>query len=496
MKPFVLTRYVYDAISLEKEDMEKRAPDMQAMLDYWDQTDSIIGGIKTLRKADKKYFPKFVGESENQYEARKKLTKFTNIYRDIVESLASKPFEEEVDLVKKEGDSIPSKIGEFAEDVDGSGQNLTMFANDIFYNGINSGIDWIFVDYPSVDISRSRTVAEVEAARERPFWSRILARNVLEARIKILNGEECLSYIRILEPGEDKNRVRIIQLSEKRVATWQLYVEVKGESIVTHKYKLDSEGRFEGIDCIPIEFFMTGRREGRTFKFSPVMQDAADLSIELYQEESGLKYAKRLTAYPMLTGNGVKPDKDSNGKPKPLGVGPGTVLYAEPNGEGVHGEWRFIEPNAQSLRFLAEDIVEIKRDLRELGRQPLTAQNSNLTVITTQVAAGKARTAVNAWVLNLTNSLEKLLKITAQWYGIEYEPVVNVFNEFDNFIDGKDYEVLQKMREAGDISYETYCDELKRRGLLSPEFNTEDEIKRILSDPFIENEDDDDEPTE
>ena len=48
--------------------------------------------------------------------------------------------------------------------------------------------------------------------------------------------------------------------------------------------------------------------------------------------------------------------------------------------------------------------------------------------------------------------------------------------------DGQDLEELGKARERRDISVETYWEELKRRKVLSPEFNVELEKKRLLED--------------
>jgi hypothetical protein len=48
--------------------------------------------------------------------------------------------------------------------------------------------------------------------------------------------------------------------------------------------------------------------------------------------------------------------------------------------------------------------------------------------------------------------------------------------------DGSDLEELGKAKERGDISLETYWEELKRRKVLSPEFNVERERKRLLED--------------
>jgi hypothetical protein len=243
--------------------------------------------------------------------------------------------------------------------------------------------------------------------------------------------------------------------------------------------------------------FATGRRDGSGYRYLPSMQDAADLQIELYQQESALKFAKILAAYPMLSGNGVKPEKDENGNIKQISVGPTKVLYAPPDGAGNSGSWSYVEPAATSLTFLAGDIKETKQDLRELGRQPLTAQ-TNTTVINSAMAASKAKSAVGAWAIGLKDALENAMKITALWLKLDgQEPDVNVYTEFDNFLDGDGgLEHLRSLRENGDLSQKTLHAETKRRGVLSSEFTHDDEIKNILAeipgDDF--GEDDDDNP--
>jgi len=103
--------------------------------------------------------------------------------------------------------------------------------------------------------------------------------------------------------------------------------------------------------------------------------------------------------------------------------------------------------------------------------------------VTTAVAAGKARSAVSAWALMLKDALENAFVITAKWMGIEYDPEVNVFTEFDNILEGDvDLTALAQARQNGDLSRETYWLELQRRKVLSPEFNAEIEIQRLLDE--------------
>ena len=471
---------------IQRDAMLRRAPASAAMLEYWDLTDTIVDGIAALRLAGQAYLPRFTDEEDTEYQFRLKMTKLTNVYRDTVEGLASKPFEQEVTLVADENKAVPPEIEQFAEDVDGSGNNLTVFAGSTFFNGINSAIHWIFVDNPPKNPT-VRSVADAKAAGLRPYWSHVLGRNVLDPRSKVINGKETLTYIRIFEPGKP-DRIRIFERADNGTINWTLLERgtewrtiPEGET----QFNEIDQGTID-IDQIPLVPFITGRRDGRSFRIFPTMRDAADLQIELYQQESGLKFAKQLTAYPMLTGNGVSPEKNPDNSIKRLAVGPSRVLYAPMSAaSGTAGSWAYVEPSAQSLTFLAADIKETIMQLRELGRQPLTAQSGNLTVITTAVAASKAKSAVKQWAYGLKDALENAMVLTCKFMNINtetYDPTVGVYTEFDEFMEGKDLDALAAARAAKDISRETYWDELKRRAVLSPEFDAETEEQRLLDE--------------
>jgi hypothetical protein len=461
-----------------------RGEDISSMVPYWDKVDTIVEGYEAIKSCGVKYLPKFVEETEADYKIRLEMSKFTNIYRDVLEGLATKPFEEEISLLG--GDKIPTEANDFVEDVDGAGNNLTMFSALTFFCGINDAINWIFVDYPTIDPDVKLSVAQAKEKNLKPFWSHVLARNVLEVRTMIIGGKELLSYIRIFEPKNDttsQDQVRVFERSDAGVVTWELWKKNPEKIGTIDEFYKVKEGQLS-IDLIPLVPFITGRRDGRTFKFSPVMRDAADLQIDLYQDESALKFIKTMAGYPMLAANGMKPQMEADGKtPKKLAIGPMRVLYGVPDGAGNNGEFKFIEPTANSLEFLQKSIDKTKQDLRELGRQPLTALSTQLTTVTTSIAAGKARSAVTAWALALKDALENAMKITMQYMKVTYDAEVFVFTGFDNVTDDSaDLDALDKARARNDLSQETFLAELKRRKVLSPEFDYEAEKKKLLND--------------
>ena len=210
------------------------------------------------------------------------------------------------------------------------------------------------------------------------------------------------------------------------------------------------------------------------------MKDAADLQIEHYQAETNLKAAKEMTAFPMLAGNGVTPPTGKDGQPEQITIGPGAVLYAPPDEAGNHGEWQFIEPGAQSLTFLAADLKEIGQRLRELGRQPLTAQTGNLTVVTTAFAAQKGNSAAQKWAHGLKDAIEQALVVTELWLTTKQEPTVTIFTDFGiDDQDGKSMDQVLSMRKNRDLDQGTLWEEARRRNILSAEFDPE-KVKTAL----------------
>ena len=467
--------------------------DYLKMSPYWNMVSSILGGVKTMRNAGEAYLPKFELESTEEYEVRKKNARFTNVFGDIVENLAQRPFSKQVDLA----DGAPQPLKDFAEDVDGKGNSLHTFAGDTFYDGITNGIDYILVEYTKTDPKEVKTISDEKKAGVRPYWTHYPADTVLAAYSAQVKGQEEFIHVRFKETKlirqgfkeVRKNRVRILNREELpngdyAPATYEVWEEQEKKS--GHD-GAPQWGLIEGpkpltIGIIPLVPFLTGRREGG-WAVKPPMRDAADLQIELYQQENGLKNVKNLTAFPMLSGNGIDAELGEDGEPKPLAVGPRTVLYGGAAADGVSaGSWTFVEPGAASLKFLSEDIKDTIKELRELGRQPLTAQSGNLTVVTTAFAAQKGNSAIQAWALNLKDALQRAFLYTAMWLKLaETKVEVLVHTDFDIGLgDDKSFSEIVGMYAEGIISRLQLIHEAKRRGVIDKDYDPEADLKEIL----------------
>lgn len=484
-----------------------------AMEDYWDKVEAIVNGAPAMRAAGQKYLPKFAKERQEVYNIRLQGARFTNIYSDVVRNLASKPFSKEVRI--KDTEKVSSEFKTFYENVDKSGNNLHVFSTLLFLAGINDAVTYILVDMPPV--AEGTTVADAKAKGASPYWVHVLAKQVLAYYVDTVDGNEQPVHVRIYEPivqrdGFDEktiDRVRVFnrepihgdeddptRVTGYEPATWEVFEERTSTDGKTSNWVSVEAGPIS-IGVIAIVPFITGTRKGKSWEFIPPMQDVAELQIDYYQSENGLKDAKIMTCYPMLSGSGVTQPTDEAGNPVPISVGPRSVLMTAPKDQGSPGEWKFIEPAATSLRFLADDLKTDENRMRELGRQPLTAQSGNLTVVTTTFAAQKGNSAVQQWALGLKDALENASKLTGKFMGASEEPEIVVYTDFSAGGDSEQATtMLTEMRKNGDISRKAITDEAKRRDILSAEFDAEKDLEQLLDEARMLGEPDADDPEE
>jgi hypothetical protein len=469
--------------------------DYNVMKPYWDKVDAVLGGIDTMIEAGDKYLPKFPGEWADLYSLRLNTAVLTNIYKDVAENLAQKPFSKKARM--KEGTN--KDVEDLAEDIDSRGNNLHVFLAETFWKGINNAIDWIFVD--KMPMRPGVTQAEERLAGARPYWVHVPATRMLAVYSDMIEGKEQIVHARIHEPiirrngwtEEFINRVRVLDrpydpdTKKYGDAVWQLWEEKKtvgpGGTITDKAVWTEVDKGTIAIKVIALVPFITGRRHGTSWVFDPPMREALNSQVDHYQQENGKKDARVMTAYPMLSGSGVsEPLDDKTGQPKRVPVGPRSVLFA-PLVDGKAGSWQWIEPQATSLAWLSSELKAKEDQIRELGRQPLTAQSGNLTVIMAGVAAAKGNSAVQAWTWALKDAAEQAFIYTSMYMGGSEEPEVVIHTDFP--VEGtaeKAPDIILKLREMREISRQAMFNELMRFSLISPDYDPKEDEELLAEE--------------
>jgi hypothetical protein len=446
-------------------------------------------------EAQSPYLPKFPNEPPEEYARRRRNAFLTNVYGDISNNLSSKPFSKTCELAPETSEDLKN----LAMNIDGLGNNMHVFARDVFKTAMDKGITWIMPDYTKVP--PGSTLAAEREMGARAYWVHVPAEKLIAVYSKFLNGKEIIFHARIdelaveLDGYEEKTVKRVRELNRAPVldatgkitgfepAKFKVFQEDTTKDQATGKetatWNVVDEGDIS-IGVIPLVPVILGKREGTSWRITPPLRDLAYMQVKLFQMESNLDCTKELTAFPMLTGNGIN-GLDDKGQTIKVPVGPRGVLFAPANGSQSPGNWQFIEPSGASLTFLETCIDKHKTEMRDLGYQPLTA--ANLTVITTANISIKAHSAVQAWALMLKDALEQSWKITVQWLNKKVEPVVNVHTDFGVDMEaGTELASLTALETANVISKKLLFEETKRRGMLADDADYEKDQEQIATE--------------
>ena len=402
-----------------------------------------------------------------------------------MQTLASKPFGRDVAVKGNPPDEIIGKLdadtgmrsGGLVDDIDGRGNSLTTFANEAFSSAITNGGHAILVDYPPMEAKSS--IAAERAAGARPYWVQVPFDAILALYTDVVGGREVISHVRIKETATERDgfgektvtRVRVLEPGK-----WELF-----EQDAKSKWKSVNAGVMNrgGKTGVPLALCFLGKRLG-TQEVRPPLANVAQMQIELYQALSRQEEILTFAGSPMLSANGMNPPANQ----EPVKVGPRSVLFAPPSGQGVHASWTFVQPDAKNIKEIRETVTAIQADMRRIGLQPLTEQPGNQTATGKAIEAAKAHSAVKSWALLLNDQLEQAMVFTAEFMGVQATIQTEVSTDFSVLpYAAEPLKALAVARATKDISRRTYWDMLKRFDVLSPDFDPAAEDKLIAAEP-------------
>lgn len=446
----------------------------------WAMIRAILAGAKSVKAAGETYLPKFPAESDAEYKRRKESAPWRPEFEDCIRSISSKPFTNEVVLAGEPTEDMKA----IADDVDGRGNNLHVFARDMFEGGVSLGAHGILVDFPTMQAGATK--ADEKAAGARPYWVSVDADEIISLRTERRGAREIVSHLRLRETAtvingfEEKteDKIRVIE-----PGLWQVWHKVKAAD-GQEQWAIEAEGVLT-LDEVPFVFFATAERVGAQY-VRPPMLDLATMQIELYRQGSTKEQAFTMLGAPMLSANGMAAPADGSA----VETGPNRILYA-PGAEGITTSWDILASPPGSLKELRDDCNATSEDMRRLGMQPMLPKTGNVTATASGVEAAKAHSAVGTWANALKDALEQAFLLTAAWMKSSEQVDVTVHTDFSVGLYGaEEVKALIDMRDKGMISEETFFDEMSRRGMFGPSFDKDEERDRLIAE--MPGDDDDD----
>jgi hypothetical protein len=430
-----------------------------AMQEDWAKIDALVGGTKAMRAAGVKFLPKFPAEDQESYDYRLATSTLFNGLGRTLENMAAKPFAEAITST-----GIDTAVEEWLENIDLSGNNLTVFAHSVFTEGMAKGLTHILVDMPSTVDKEGRqkyiTKADEKAAGLRPYMIHVKPGQVLGWRSqKGADGVERLTMLRMMECiEEDDGPFGVKSVPQVRVlipGAWATYREDKQRK---GEWALFEEGG-TSIDFIPLVTYYT-KRTGFMAAVPPMI-DLADLNIKHWQSSSDQDNILHTARVPLLAVAGV--DDEYN-------ITVGAKSYVRlPHGATME----YVEHTGAAIEAGDKSLQNLENQMRAMGAELLVETQVASTATQNNIEDSEAKCQLSRMVQALEDTLDNALDMMHRWMNLEYNGAVDIYDDFSSdailATAGPFVLALIQLVSNGLLDKESAFEEMQRYGIINPD---------------------------
>lgn len=431
----------------------------------WHLPRTLLGGTPAMQKAGQRYLPREPGESQKAYANRLKRTNLLNGFARTVQSMAGKVFSKPI-ILKED---VPEQLRDLWEDVDLEGRNGDLFFRGVFEDSLGYGMSHYLVDMPSVP--PGLTLKQEKDLNVRPYFVHVPIHNLIGWRAEKIRGVHRLTQIRILDEylasdGDYGERIE----QAVRVITpekWEIHVaDEKGNWVIKDQGQMT-------LGYIPLVTVYT-KRLG-FLSSSPPLEDLAYKNLEHWQSTSDQRHILHFARMPLLFGKNLS-DLDEGD----IEIGPNRLIQGP-----ADSDLKYVEHTGAAINAGRQDLMDLQDQMRLMGLELLMPmQGGGQTATAKSLDYADINSPLQFMAMSLGDSIEQGLKIAADWARLKESGSVKVNTDFGITLrDAADVQSLLQARLAGEISAETFWSELKRRNILSDDFDSEDEKKRLEKEP-------------
>lgn len=441
----------------------------------WALITSLMGGTSVMRLMEREYLPQHAEESQENYNERLNRDTLFNMFELTLDSLVGKQFVEPIKL----NNDVPKEIAEpetgFAHNIDLQGNDLTSFCREWSRDAIAKGFSHVLIDMPPLDptVKDTRTLADDIAEKRRPYWSLIRPEDVIFAHADVVNGVEVLTHVRIRETEVElvgfqevvKHRIRILE-----PGTWQLW-ELQKQDDKKEPEWVQIDAGTSDLDYIPIVTFYANRAGFMCSK--PPLEDLGHLNVRHWQSTSDQINILTVARFPMLAVAGAQL---GTGQEENLAIGPRQLLATR----DANGKFYYVEHSGKAIGAGREDLQDIEDRMASYGAEFLRRKIGGRTATERALDSSEAISPLKDITLRFMVSINRALEITAEWANLDKGGTVLINTDFtEEDINTAAIATLADARKRGDISRETWLNEMKRLECLAADLNVQDELKRI-----------------
>lgn len=419
---------------------------------------ALMGGTTAMREAQTLYLPKEEGETTEAYESRLMRSHLYNGFRKTVQSHVGRVFDRPVTVG---GPDVLVK--EWIPNITNDGRDLTVFAKGVLTRVLSEGIGFIQVEYPNVPTDRN--LAQERTMAIRPYLIEVKPEALIYWSWIIDAGVPRVTKVRIREELFSESGEEIYQIRELEPGVWRIWRQTENKM----DWVVYEEGTTDPIKEVPIVPVYADKLG--VYNSEPPLRDLADLNEEHWQSKSDQRHILHVARVPILFGAGLEEDMSR------VVVGPNRLVRTAK----ADARLEYVEHSGAAIEAGRKDLEDIEMRMARMGLELLIPHKPG-EVTATERAINKAESESDLQMIarELQASLKEALEMMLAWQGISGDVTVDVNSSFQIKIsDTSELSELRELRMAGEISRKTLWDEFKRRGVLSDDFNEEEEGERL-----------------
>lgn len=437
----------------------------------WDVLEPLMAGTRAMRAASVRLLPKWPNEEQSSYDARLAVATLFPAYRRTVGVMAGKPFAKSLTL----SEDAPASVKAWSEDIDRQGVNLHAFAAEMFEKSFY-GLAGILVDYPDTrprdengkPVSakpEQRTVAQVEASGARPYFVRVMHRQILGWRTASEGGAVKLAQLRLLEsidePDGPYGTVSVPHVRVLEPGRWELW---RAPAANDGNWVKVDEGT-TSLDYIP---FVTlyGRREGYMCG-SPTLLDLAYLNVKHWQSQSDQDTIEHVARVPILCISGADEKTE-------LTVGAASAVTL-PQG----GEMSYVEHTGAAIKAGADSLVRLEDQMIQTGAELLVKKPGDRSATESAGDQEGNKCDLQRLTEQMEDALDAALQMMADYARLPKGGSVSLFKDFGAAtLSDASAQLVADLNSRGLLTRETTLREMQRRGVIEASVDVKAEIEK------------------
>lgn len=453
---------------IDYQGVDQECDEYQAMAGDLTLVDDLRQGTRRMREQHDLYLPAFAEEKSTNYKRRWSQATLLNAFEETVGLLTGKAFARAPSLdedvpIGIAGDEASNKKG-LAENIDRAGNHLLIFAENVFKEGIRSGLTHILVD--STPLPKDAvTEAEKQLAGHRPYWVHIKAQDLFAWTSEIKGGEEVLTQVRIRETVSEKEgefsskkvqQIRVLEIGRCRV--FRRESENGDWELVEDRKMTGYDGK--PLTYIPLVTYYTDEDNGFMTAIPPLL-DLAYKNIEHFQVHSDYRNCLTVACFPIFCISGWQSEDNQ------IILGPTTTIKLTDPGAKAY----FAEHTGQALGAARQYLSDLKEEMAMYGlRMLLPKPGQSPTATGEAITEARTSSQLQVAMLRLKDVLELALDYTARWLGLGEDAGGSILVSTQALmLNQTDIDSLLKAAGAPQravLPVETVITELIRRGFL------------------------------